>query len=197
MSACHHTESISHRVSTLHLLYCRIPGKLKEFVDDLHSGKLHREFHHGPDVSCYNLLCYTFISCSYSAGCTHRTLSIYHPSAYLRGSILARKVQMKAACTSFVMCVWGPNVSPPAQQSGWTSLLPSPRPRQVHPQHSNNRHSNNRETHRHSRETRALPPPVHQKAPSENSDLTAHDTPYSEMNFDLYISGVKPSCRSL
>lgn len=27
----------------------RVPGKLKQFVDDLHSGKLHREFHHGPD----------------------------------------------------------------------------------------------------------------------------------------------------
>ncbi|KAK3740163.1 hypothetical protein QZH41_014093, partial [Actinostola sp. cb2023] len=27
----------------------RIPGKLKQFVDDLHTGKLHREFHHGPD----------------------------------------------------------------------------------------------------------------------------------------------------
>jgi len=26
------------------------PGKLKQFVSDLHSGKLHREFHHGPDV---------------------------------------------------------------------------------------------------------------------------------------------------
>ncbi|KAK1173507.1 endoplasmic reticulum resident protein 44 isoform X2 [Acipenser oxyrinchus oxyrinchus] len=26
-----------------------IPGKLKQFVQDLHSGKLHREFHHGPD----------------------------------------------------------------------------------------------------------------------------------------------------
>lgn len=25
------------------------PGKLKQFVDDLHSGKLHREFHYGPD----------------------------------------------------------------------------------------------------------------------------------------------------
>lgn len=24
------------------------PGKLKEFIDDLHSGKLHREFHYGP-----------------------------------------------------------------------------------------------------------------------------------------------------
>lgn len=26
-----------------------IPGRLKQFVLDLHSGKLHREFHHGPD----------------------------------------------------------------------------------------------------------------------------------------------------
>ncbi|KAM9805689.1 endoplasmic reticulum resident protein 44 [Syngnathus typhle] len=26
-----------------------VPGKLKQFVSDLHSGKLHREFHHGPD----------------------------------------------------------------------------------------------------------------------------------------------------
>lgn len=27
----------------------RQPGKLQKFVADLHSGKLHREFHHGPD----------------------------------------------------------------------------------------------------------------------------------------------------
>ncbi len=26
-----------------------IPGKLKQFLKDLHSGKLHREFHYGPD----------------------------------------------------------------------------------------------------------------------------------------------------
>lgn len=26
-------------------------GKLKKFLDDLHSGKLHREFHYGPDES--------------------------------------------------------------------------------------------------------------------------------------------------
>ncbi|XP_019638105.1 PREDICTED: endoplasmic reticulum resident protein 44-like isoform X2 [Branchiostoma belcheri] len=26
-----------------------VPGKLKQFCADLHSGKLHREFHHGPD----------------------------------------------------------------------------------------------------------------------------------------------------
>lgn len=25
------------------------PGKLKQFIRDLHSGKLHREFHYGPD----------------------------------------------------------------------------------------------------------------------------------------------------
>lgn len=25
------------------------PGKLRKFIDDLHSGKLHREFHYGPD----------------------------------------------------------------------------------------------------------------------------------------------------
>lgn len=25
------------------------PGKLKSFVEDLHSGKLHREFHYGPE----------------------------------------------------------------------------------------------------------------------------------------------------
>jgi len=27
----------------------QIPGKLKQFLKDLHSGKLHREFHYGPD----------------------------------------------------------------------------------------------------------------------------------------------------
>lgn len=27
----------------------RSPGLLKQFIEDLHSGKLHREFHHGPD----------------------------------------------------------------------------------------------------------------------------------------------------
>lgn len=27
----------------------RIPGRLKQFIQDLHSGKLHREFHFGPD----------------------------------------------------------------------------------------------------------------------------------------------------
>ncbi|KAL8574530.1 hypothetical protein ACOMHN_057529 [Nucella lapillus] len=27
------------------------PGLLKQFIEDLHSGKLHREFHHGPDPS--------------------------------------------------------------------------------------------------------------------------------------------------
>lgn len=27
----------------------RTPGLLSQFIADLHSGKLHREFHHGPD----------------------------------------------------------------------------------------------------------------------------------------------------
>ena len=26
------------------------PGKLDQFLNDLYSGKLHREFHYGPDV---------------------------------------------------------------------------------------------------------------------------------------------------
>ncbi|KAL1434372.1 hypothetical protein MTO96_011988 [Rhipicephalus appendiculatus] len=29
--------------------HLKVPGKLKAFVDDLYSGKLHREFHYGPD----------------------------------------------------------------------------------------------------------------------------------------------------
>lgn len=38
-------------VGLMIILMCvrRIPGKLRQFVLDLHSGKLHREFHHGPD----------------------------------------------------------------------------------------------------------------------------------------------------
>lgn len=31
-----------------------VPGKLKEFLDDLYSGKLHREYHYGPDLSDSN-----------------------------------------------------------------------------------------------------------------------------------------------
>lgn len=31
-----------------------IPGKLKEFIQDLYSGKLHREFHYGPDSDSDN-----------------------------------------------------------------------------------------------------------------------------------------------
>ena len=27
----------------------RIPGRLKQFIQDLYSGKLHREFHFGPE----------------------------------------------------------------------------------------------------------------------------------------------------
>lgn len=28
-----------------------VPGKVKQFIQDLYSGKLHREFHYGPDES--------------------------------------------------------------------------------------------------------------------------------------------------
>jgi endoplasmic reticulum resident protein 44 len=30
------------------------PGKVKQFIADLHSGKLHREFHYGPDPTNSN-----------------------------------------------------------------------------------------------------------------------------------------------
>lgn len=30
-------------------IFSSVEGKLRQFVLDLHSGKLHREFHHGPD----------------------------------------------------------------------------------------------------------------------------------------------------
>ena len=35
----------------MYVLVCIIskPGMLKQFIEDLHSGKLHREFHQGPD----------------------------------------------------------------------------------------------------------------------------------------------------
>ena len=29
--------------------FCSTPGLLKQFIADLHSGKLHREYHNGPD----------------------------------------------------------------------------------------------------------------------------------------------------
>lgn len=29
--------------------YFSVKGQLRQFVNDLHSGRLHREFHHGPD----------------------------------------------------------------------------------------------------------------------------------------------------
>ena len=32
---------------------CSQPGRLQQFVDDLYTGKLHREYHHGPDVSVW------------------------------------------------------------------------------------------------------------------------------------------------
>jgi hypothetical protein len=36
-------------LSSLYLF--RVPGKLYEFVKDLHSGKLHKDFHNPPPVS--------------------------------------------------------------------------------------------------------------------------------------------------
>lgn len=45
------------------------PGYLKEFVADLHSGKLHREFHHGPDPTTKSSE--TPIPAIESAGPTH------------------------------------------------------------------------------------------------------------------------------
>lgn len=38
-----------HGVQCVSVCFCSVPGKLRQFVLDLHSGKLHREFHHGPD----------------------------------------------------------------------------------------------------------------------------------------------------
>lgn len=48
----------------------RTPGLLKQFVADLHSGKLHREFHHGPDPTPAQIesqdvcltLCFSFLA---------------------------------------------------------------------------------------------------------------------------------------
>ena len=36
------------KLALFNLLSFSIPGKLKQFVDDLHSGKLHRDFHNMP-----------------------------------------------------------------------------------------------------------------------------------------------------
>lgn len=33
----------------MYLIFFSKPGKMKEFVLDLFSGKLHREYHYGPD----------------------------------------------------------------------------------------------------------------------------------------------------
>ncbi|KAF7489946.1 Endoplasmic reticulum resident protein 44 [Sarcoptes scabiei] len=42
-------DSFRHMYMFPHFDDIRLPGKLKEFVQDLYSGKLHREFHYGPD----------------------------------------------------------------------------------------------------------------------------------------------------
>ncbi|EJW79530.1 hypothetical protein WUBG_09562 [Wuchereria bancrofti] len=41
--------NLLNQIFTEKLLCCSVPGKLRQFVLDLHSGKLHREFHHSPD----------------------------------------------------------------------------------------------------------------------------------------------------
>ncbi|XP_077502212.1 endoplasmic reticulum protein 44 [Amblyomma americanum] len=42
-------DSFRHMYRFPDFSHLKIPGKLKSFVDDLYSGKLHREFHYGPD----------------------------------------------------------------------------------------------------------------------------------------------------
>jgi len=42
-------DSFRHMYLFEDIKHLTTPGKLREFIDDLHSGKLHREFHHGPD----------------------------------------------------------------------------------------------------------------------------------------------------
>lgn len=42
-------DSFRHMYMFPHFDDIRIPGKLKEFIQNLYSGKLHREFHFGPD----------------------------------------------------------------------------------------------------------------------------------------------------
>lgn len=37
------------KISEFFQISFRTPGLLSQFIADLHSGKLHREFHHGPD----------------------------------------------------------------------------------------------------------------------------------------------------
>lgn len=40
---------VLHSCHQIEKAFYRVPGKLRQFALDLHSGKLHREFHHGPD----------------------------------------------------------------------------------------------------------------------------------------------------
>lgn len=42
-------DSFKHMFPFEHFSGIFTPGKLRKFVEDLHTGKLHREFHHGPD----------------------------------------------------------------------------------------------------------------------------------------------------
>ncbi len=42
-------DSFRHMYLFPKIEHMRVPNKLKEFIQDLYSGKLHREFHFGPD----------------------------------------------------------------------------------------------------------------------------------------------------
>ncbi|XP_033110177.1 endoplasmic reticulum resident protein 44-like [Anneissia japonica] len=42
-------DSFRHMYLFKDIKQMNVPGKLRQFIKDLHSGKLHREFHHGPD----------------------------------------------------------------------------------------------------------------------------------------------------
>lgn len=42
-------DSFRHMYLFSDIQHMEVPGKLKQFIMDLYSGKLHREFHYGPD----------------------------------------------------------------------------------------------------------------------------------------------------
>ena len=43
---------------------CSQPGLLKQFIADLHSGKLHREFHNGPDPTTKSVRIFQLLLCT-------------------------------------------------------------------------------------------------------------------------------------
>ena len=64
----------NHPPNILHCSFFSQPRRLQQFIDDLKSGKLHREFHHGPDPVCYILVCLSpyIISDCLSCACRYR-----------------------------------------------------------------------------------------------------------------------------